>query len=89
MKKHGFFLTLKGHTTPKACIHSYCHASIRREPENPVFPLIVEIPEKPDVRPEEYVNVPPSRTSSPQPEPKKRKKGKKGKKAPKSSSKGP
>ena len=89
VKKHGFFLTLKGHTTPKACIHSYCHASIRREPENPVFPLIVEIPETPDVRPEEYVNVPPSRTSSPQPEPKKRKKGKKGKKAPKSSSKGP
>ena len=32
VKKHGFFLQVKGQTTPKACIHRYCHTFIRREP---------------------------------------------------------
>ena len=77
VKKHGFFLQIKGIDPPKSHTCNFCHASVRREVYGNhsqeekaasllAAPLAVEISQKPSFRPEKHAEVP-SEASTPQP----------------------
>ena len=65
VKKHGFFLTIEGKKPPIVNTLAYCHMVRQARELQPVRDrLVIELPEKPNIRPKEYVEVP----TTPEPE---------------------
>ena len=58
VKKHGFFLIIEGKKPPIVNTLAYCHIVRQARELHPVRDrLVIELPEKPNIRPEEYVEV--------------------------------
>ena len=65
VKKHGFFLTIEGKKPPIINTLAYYHIIRQARELHPVQDrLVIKLPEKPNIKPEEYVEVP----STPEPE---------------------
>ena len=65
VKKHGFFLTIEGKKPPIVNTLTYYHIVRQARELQPMRDrLIIELPEKPNIRPKEYVKIP----TTPEPE---------------------
>ena len=65
VKKHGFFLIIEGKKPPIVNTLAYCYMVRQARELYPVRDrLVIELPEKLNIRPEEYVEVP----TTPEPE---------------------
>ena len=65
VKKHGFFLTIESKRPLIVNTLTYYHIIRQARELHPVQNrLIIELPEKPNIRPEEYTNIP----TTPEPE---------------------
>ena len=65
VKKHGFFLTIKGKKPPIINTLAYYHMVRQARELHPVQDrLIIKLPKKPNIKPKEYIKVP----TTPEPE---------------------